>query len=57
MEIALKYGPVALEVIGGLIVILAVISPLTRSDIDNKILAALRKVVALGGKLMGHKGA
>lgn len=49
------YAHVALDVVGGLITILVVISPLTRSDLDNKALKVLRKVVELGGKLVGHK--
>ena len=41
--------------IGLLISALAFVSPLTRSDIDNKVLDFLRKVVAFGGAVVGHK--
>jgi hypothetical protein len=41
--------------IGLLISVLTVVSPLTRSDIDNKVLDFLRKIVAIGGTVVGHK--
>lgn len=50
-----EYVPTVLTGIGGVIAALAVISPLTRSDLDNKALKILRKVVSFGGLLVGHK--
>jgi hypothetical protein len=55
MDQVVEYGQYALTALGGVIVILAVVAPLTKSDIDNRALDFLRKVVELGGKLVGHK--
>lgn len=47
--------PVVLTVLGGLIVALAAVAPLTKSEVDNKILAGLRKLVAVLSGFIGHK--
>lgn len=57
LEPFLSHGPAALQVLGGIIAVLVVISPLTKSDVDNKILDALRWVVAFGGKAVGFRPA
>ena len=41
--------------LGLLISALTVVSPLTKSNIDNKALDILRWVVMFGGKVVGHK--
>jgi hypothetical protein len=53
MEKLIEYAPHALAVLGALITALAVIAPLTKSDLDNRALAALRKVADLLGRLLG----
>jgi hypothetical protein len=52
---AIPHATTVMTGIGLLISVLAFVSPLTRSDIDNKVLDFLRKVVALGGSVVGHK--
>lgn len=49
------YGPDVLKYTGALIAALAVLSPLTKSNLDNKALDILRWVVMFGGKVVGHK--
>lgn len=46
MELAAKYLPMALAVLGGCVVALAALAPLTRTDKDDRVLSALRKVEA-----------
>ena len=46
MELAAKYLPMALALLGGCVVALAALSPLTKSTKDDKALALLRKVEA-----------
>lgn len=55
MDAVVEYGQYALTALGGVIVILAVVAPLTKSDVDNRALEFLRKVAAVGAKLIGHK--
>lgn len=56
MEYLVQYAPVALVVLGALITVLAVVSPLTKSDIDNRMLDVLRKVADFVGRLIGSAG-
>jgi hypothetical protein len=49
------HGPNVLMYLGAAIAGLAVVSPLTKSNVDNKVLDVLRWVVAFGGKVVGHK--
>lgn len=49
------YGPDVLMYLGAAIAGLAVVSPLTKSNLDNKALDILRWIVAFGGKVVGHK--
>jgi hypothetical protein len=41
--------------LGAAIAGLAVVSPLTKSNLDNKVLDVLRWVVMFGGKVVGHR--
>lgn len=52
MEFVLKYGTVALVILGALITALAAVAPLTKSDTDNKALAFLQKVQAFVARLI-----
>jgi hypothetical protein len=53
MNTVIDYAPAALAILGGLITILAVIAPLTKSDLDNRALAGLRKIADMLGRLLG----
>lgn len=39
-----EYGPIALAVIGGIVVALAAISPLTKTKLDDKLLGVFTKL-------------
>ena len=51
------YGQVALLVLGGVTAGLAVLAPLTKSDVDNKLLDVFRKLATVLGSLIGAKAA
>ena len=46
MDLAGKWAPVMLAVLGAAVLVLAAISPITKSQSDDKALAALRKFEA-----------
>ncbi len=56
MNTAVTLAPVALAILGAVIGVLAVVAPLTKSDIDNKALTALRAVADFVGRLIGAAG-
>lgn len=53
MDKILEMLPVALTILGALVTVLAVIAPLTKSDLDNRALDVLRKLVDALARLMG----
>lgn len=53
MDYIVEYAPVALVVLGALIAVLTVVSPLTKSDVDNRLLDVLRKVADFVGRMIG----
>lgn len=53
MDKLVEFAPTALAILGAVIGLLAVIAPLTKSDLDNKALDALRKVADFVGRLVG----
>lgn len=55
MDTVISYAPTALALLGAVIGVLAVVAPLTRSDIDNRALDALRKLADMVGKVVGAK--
>jgi hypothetical protein len=56
VDTIISHVPTALAVLGAVIALLAVISPLTKSDIDNRALDQLRKVADFLGRLIGSAG-
>lgn len=53
MDTVTSVALVASAILAGLITILAAVAPLTKSDLDNKILAAMRWVRDMIAKLIG----
>ena len=53
MDFVTKYGFAALAILGAIITILAAVSPLTKSDVDNKALNFLRKLQDLVIRMIG----
>jgi hypothetical protein len=56
MDTIVDLLPVVLVVLGSLIAALAAISPLTKSDVDNRLLDVLRSVADFIGRLIGAAG-
>lgn len=54
-SVVTDHAPNVLMYLGAVIAGLAVVSPLTKSNLDNKALDILRWVVMFGGKVVGHK--
>lgn len=57
LDKVVELAPVALMVLGGLVAALAAVAPLTKTDVDNKVLDALRKAQELVARLIGVKAA
>ena len=55
LDFVMQWSPVALVALGAMISVLAVLAPLTRSDVDNRLLDKLRTLAALVAKFVGHK--
>lgn len=55
MDKIVEYAPTALALLGALIGLLAVVAPLTKSNVDNRALELLRKLADLVGKLVGAR--
>jgi hypothetical protein len=55
METALVIATIVLAALNGIIGVLVLVAPLTRSDLDNRALAFLRKLAAVVAKLVGNK--
>lgn len=55
MDKLLEVLPVALAVLGAIVTALAAVAPLTKSDLDNRALDVLRKLVDLLARLMGAR--
>ncbi len=53
MDFILQYLPVTLQVLGAVIALLVVVSPLTRSNLDNRLLDVLRKLANVLSRLVG----
>lgn len=56
ISLLMSYAPTALAVLGAVIGVLVVVSPLTKSDVDNRMLDALRKLADMLGRLIGAAG-